>query len=175
MTPVDQTIFEDHHGNCYAACIASLLDRAAEEVVAVHADAIRSRGTWIPCAWPHDGLVHDKGSGIQLAQQYRTKGVRMLPEHAQFPNDRGNGLEAGIQEMLDRMKSGRWKVLRTCTGWLEEFRMYHRKDGKIVKKRDDLISASRYGLMCLRYARTEEVRRMTDLRDQGYDPLGVLQ
>ncbi len=32
MTPVDQTIFEDHHGNCYAACIASLLDLPLDKV-----------------------------------------------------------------------------------------------------------------------------------------------
>lgn len=147
--------------------------RQAEQVVAMHADAIRSRGTWIPCAWPHDGLVHDKGSGIQLAQQYAQKGVRMIPEHAQFPNG-SNGLEAGIQEMLDRMKSGRWKVLPSCRLWLEEFRMYHRKDGKIVKMRDDLISASRYALMDLRYARTEEPRGYSRPLAE-YDPLEALQ
>lgn len=147
--------------------------RQSEQPVAMHADAIRTRGTWIPCAWPHDGLVHDKGSGIQLAQQYAQKGVRMIPEHAQFPNG-SNGLEAGIQEMLDRMKSGRWKVLPSCRLWLEEFRMYHRKDGKIVKMRDDLISASRYALMDLRYARTEEPRGYSRPLAE-YDPLGALQ
>ena len=37
--------------------------------------------------------------------------------------------------------------------WFEEFRTYHRKDGLIVKLRDDLMSASRIGVMMLRYAR----------------------
>jgi hypothetical protein len=36
--------------------------------------------------------------------------------------------------------------------WFEEFRLYHRKDGKVVKIGDDLISATRYGVMMLRYA-----------------------
>jgi hypothetical protein len=50
------------------------------------------------------------------------------------------------------MQTGRWKVFRTCTSWLEEFRLYHRKDGKVVKERDDTISASRYALMMKRFA-----------------------
>ncbi len=33
--------------------------------------------------------------------------------------------------------------------------MYHRKEGKVVKERDDVISASRYALMMLRFAMTE--------------------
>jgi hypothetical protein len=55
--------------------------------------------------------------------------------------------------MLQRMQTGRWKVFSICTEWFEEFRLYHRKDGRIVKERDDLISASRYALMMKRYAR----------------------
>ena len=54
--------------------------------------------------------------------------------------------------MLQRMQTGRWKVFSTCQAWMEEFRLYHRSDGKIVKERDDVISASRYALMMKRYA-----------------------
>lgn len=148
--------------------------REREQLVALHAEAIRAKGQWIPMAWPHDGLIHDKGSGIQLAHQYAAKGVRMIPEHAQF-QDGSTGIEAGVQAMLDRMKTGRWKVFSSCKLWLEEFRMYHRKDGKIVKLRDDLLSASRYGLMDLRYARTEEPPMTRQRPVAEYDPLGALQ
>ena len=54
--------------------------------------------------------------------------------------------------MLDRMKTGRLKVAAHLSDWWEEFRMYHRQDGKVVKERDDLLSATRYALMALRYA-----------------------
>ena len=37
----------------------------------------------------------------------------------------------------------------------EEFRLYHRKDGKVVKEGDDLMCATRYGLMMLRHANTK--------------------
>lgn len=138
--------------------------RQREAVPAITSAAVRSWGDWIPTAWPHDGLQHDKGSGEQLAAQYRSHKLNMLADratHPPAPGDKegsgGNGVEAGVQDMLERMLTGRWKVFSTCTQWLEERRMYHRKDGKIVKERDDLISSSRYGLMMLRHAITKPV------------------
>lgn len=141
-----------------ADCIYVCKEYAAREATpVVHAAAIKPWGDWIPCAWPHDGLQHDKGSGEQLAEQYRGQGLKMLHEKATFP-DGGNGVEAGVMEMLDRMQTGRWKVFETCGGWLGEFRLYHRKDGLIVKLKDDRISASRYGMMMLRHAITQPSR-----------------
>ena len=66
-------------------------------------------------------------------------------------------VEAGIADMLDRMLTGRLKVAKHLTEWFEEFRLYHRKDGKIVKEYDDLLSATRYLIMMLRYAMTKPV------------------
>jgi phage terminase large subunit-like protein len=127
--------------------------RARNVTPLIVAGAIKPRGPWIPLAWPHDGLQHDKGSGEQLAQQYRDQGLKMLPEKATFADDRGYGLEAGVMEMLDRMQTGRLKVAAHLTEWWEEFRLYHRKDGLIVKEGDDLMSATRVGLMMLRHAK----------------------
>jgi hypothetical protein len=42
-------------------------------------------------------------------------------------------------------------VFSTLNDWWEEFRMYHRKDGLIVKVRDDLMSATRYAMMMRRF------------------------
>jgi phage terminase large subunit-like protein len=128
--------------------------RKREATPVIHAAGVKPWGEWIPCAWPHDGLQHDKGSGDQLAKLYADQGLNMLPERATW-EDGGNGVEAGVAEMLDRMQTGRWKVFSTCKEWLEERRLYHRKDGKIVKERDDVLSASRYALMMLRYAETK--------------------
>ena len=61
--------------------------------------------------------------------------------------------------MLDRMQTGRLKVFSHLHDWFEEFRLYHRKDGKVVKEHDDLMSATRYALMMLRYSMTEPTRR----------------
>lgn len=124
--------------------------RVREATPLIHAAALKEWGnlTW---AWPHDGLQHDKGSGEQLAEQYRKHGLTLTVERATF-QDGSNGVEAGVMDMLDRMETGRLKVFRHLSEWLEEFRLYHREDGKIVKERDDLLSATRYALMMLRFA-----------------------
>ena len=70
------------------------------------------------------------------------------------------GVEAGLMEMLGRMQTGRFKVFAHLNDWFEEFRLYHRKDGKVVKEFDDLMSATRYALMMLRYANTEPIKRV---------------
>lgn len=129
--------------------------RQKEASVVVHAASIRARGDWIPVAWPHDGLQHDKGSGQQLAKLYKDQGVAMLSERATF-EDGGNGLEAGIAEMLGRMQTQRLKVFAHLDDWFEEFRLYHRKDGLIVKLTDDLMSATRYAMMMRRRAKTQD-------------------
>jgi phage terminase large subunit-like protein len=123
----------------------------------MHAAALKPWGTWLPWAWPHDGLQHSKDSGKPLAEQYRREGLNLLLEHARYPDNAdgtpGNsGVEAGLMEMLDRMQSSRLKVFRHLVGWFEEFRLYHRKNGQVVKISDDLMSATRYALMCLRFA-----------------------
>jgi phage terminase large subunit-like protein len=125
--------------------------RQSQSTPIIHAAAIRPWGEFFPWAWPHDGLQHDKGSGEQLKEQYAQQKLNMHYERATF-EDGTNGVEAGVLDMLQRMETGRWKVFSTCRLWLEEFRLYHRKDGKIVKERDDLISASRYALMMKRFA-----------------------
>lgn len=136
--------------------------RQSQATPIIHAASIRPWGDWIPISWPHDGLQHDKGSGEQLATQYRAQGLRMLPNRATFV-DGTHGVEAGVSDMLQRMQTGRWKVFNTCRAWIEEFRIYHRDDGKIVKERDDLISASRYALMMKRSAAVQ------DFEDYDYD------
>lgn len=125
-----------------------------EQTPVVQSAAVKAWGEWLPVAWPHDGLQHDKGSGVALKEQYAAQGLNMLSEKATFP-DGSNGVEAGVMDMLDRMKTGRWKVFRTCDGWIQELRLYHRVDGLIVKERDDRICASRYAMMMLRHAVTK--------------------
>jgi hypothetical protein len=62
------------------------------------------------------------------------------------------GVEAGITEMFDRMQTGRLKVFGHLNQWFEEFNLYHRRDGLIVKEGDDLLSATRYAMMMKRSA-----------------------
>lgn len=130
--------------------------RRSEPGIAGHAMAVRGRGDWVPIAWPHDGLQRDKGgSGEQLKEQYKQQGLNMLKDRATF-DDGSNGVEAGLSEMLMRMQSMRLRVFAHLEDWFEEFRLYHRKDGMVVKINDDLMSATRYAMMMRRHAKTQE-------------------
>jgi hypothetical protein len=137
--------------------------RMKQATPVTHAAALKPWGLWLPWAWPHDGLQHDKTSGDTLSKSYRAHGLKTLAEHATHP-DGGYGLEAGVVEMLERMQTGRLKVFEHLADWFDEFRDYHRKDGLIVKERDDLMSATRIGLMMKRYARTEPVEMRRNVR-----------
>ena len=55
-------------------------------------------------------------------------------------------------DMLARMRTQRFKVFKHLLDWFSEFLLYHRKDGQVVKEFDDLMSATRYGIMMLRFA-----------------------
>lgn len=137
--------------------------RQKEQTPVLFAATVKPWGDWLPWAWPHDGLQHDKGSGQALRDQYEAQGLAMLKDkatHPPVPNEKGeliegsggNGVEAGVLDLLDRMQTGRFKVFSHLGDWFEEFRMYHRKDGKIVKLDDDLMSATRYANMMKRFA-----------------------
>lgn len=123
--------------------------RQKEQTPQMFALSLKEWPNWLPFAWPHDGLQHDKGSGDQLAALYRKAGLKMMSERATYP-DGSNGVEAGLQDMLQRMQLGKFKVFSHLAEWFEEFRMYHRKDGKVVKESDDLMAATRYAWMMKR-------------------------
>ena len=134
----------------------------SQEAVPIHASAIKARGNWIPVIWPMDGRQADKGSGKSLTEQYRNEGVSMTREHFTNPpqqgqkeNTGGISVEAGVQEMYTRFMTNRLKIFNNQSKLLEELRMYHRKDGKIVFKHDDVISATRYAVMSVRKARVK--------------------
>src|SRR5262249_4684290 len=125
----------------------------------LHAATLRAWGKELPWAWPRDGNRETlEGAGVALAQQYKQQGLYMLHEYAHYVEGTGQksvSVEAGLMDMLTRMQTGRFKVFKHLNDWWEEFRLYHRKDGKVVKEGDDLMSATRYAIMSLRFASTK--------------------
>ena len=132
--------------------------RLREATPLMHAATLKPWGDELPWAWPHDGN-NDTAAGPNLATQYRSQGLKMLPERATFM-DGSNGVEAGLMDMLDRMQTDRFKVFKHLADWFDECRLYHRKDGKVVKEHDDLMSATRYGTMMLRFAKPAKTIRV---------------
>jgi phage terminase large subunit-like protein len=131
--------------------------RLREQTPLQHVEAVRHwRLRW---AWPHDGRNQTlAGAGVPLMRQYQDAGLDMMHEKATF-EDGGMSVEAGVQEMHDRMRGGRWKVFKAQNDeWFEEYRLYYRKDGLLVKENDDALSASRYALMMRRHGQTDRGR-----------------
>jgi len=142
--------------------------RKSSETPVVHSAAIKERGDWVPVIWPHDGSQHDKGSGKPLSEIYRKQGVNMAHKHFENPTG-GISIEPGIMDMLQRMQTGRFKVFNYLGLWFEELRMYHRKDGKIVKAHDDLMSATRYASQALQFASLSRAKKRPRKAISDYD------
>lgn len=124
--------------------------RRKEATPLEHAATLRNWGEF-PWAWPADAYQRDKRTGQTLKDDYSRTGMNMMGVHATH-QDGGTGVEPGIMEILTRMQTGRFKVFSHLSEWFEEFRLYHRKDGLIVKEYDDLMDATRYAVMMLRHA-----------------------
>ncbi len=121
-----------------------------------HVTMMRAVAAAPPVSWPHDGTHREKSNGEELFKFYKARGTQpglnMRPTHATLPQG-GYSTEAGVMDMLARMRDGRLLVWDTCSRWFEEFSSYHRKNGLIVKLNDDLMSATRIGVIDIRYAK----------------------
>lgn len=112
--------------------------------------AVKSWAKDVPTSWPLDGLQTEKGSGKQQKEYYEEAGFNMLYERATW-EDGSNGVEAGLYEIRDLMRKGKFKVFAGLRDVFDEILQYHRDErGKIVKIRDDLLDAIRYAYMMRR-------------------------
>lgn len=133
--------------------------RQKNETAAYHAAWFNKSSKFIPVSWPHDGMNREKSGGKTLAQHYRDHGVNMLSKSARYPKGRGEIEEKGgpqpvepiVDEMLERMSTGRFKCFSTLPDFFEEKRSYHRSNGQIVAKRDDILKALFYAVMMKRF------------------------
>jgi hypothetical protein len=97
----------------------------------------------------------------------------MLPDHFSNPPTEGklngnNSIEAGLSIMLQRFETGRLQIFMSCIDTLEEMRLYHRKNGRVVPIKDDLISAMRYAALSVeRFG--EKMKNKTHYRKYGYE------
>jgi hypothetical protein len=118
---------------------------AAEHIRRIHS---MTQGLRIKLVYPHDGGTHDKGSGVQLIQQYKQAGANVAGSHV---TNYAGGLspEPSIQEISAAMQDGKITFNQSCQELFNELRIYHRdaKTGKPVDKNDDLVAALRYASM----------------------------
>ena len=135
-----------------------------EAVPAVHAQAIRARGTWIPGVIDPASRGRSQVDGTQLMQVYKDLGLKLWPAN--------NEVESGLQSMWQRMTTQNLKVFSHMTQWAKEFVLYRRDlKGRIVKDNDHLMDASRYVQNNLLRAKSiDQLRATTTYRSkQQYD------
>ena len=92
--------------------------RLRHETPLQHVQAVRSWG--LRWAWPHDGKNQTlAGAGASLMRQYADAGLDMMFEHATH-EDGGISVEAGVAELHDRMRGGRFRYSATTTTTLSK-------------------------------------------------------
>jgi hypothetical protein len=109
----------------------------------IHADAIKKRGTWIPGDVDPAARQRSPKDGEQLLELYTSLGLDLSPAN--------NAVEAGVNEVWQRMSTGRLRVFEHLHDFWQEFRIYRRNErGQIVKVHDHVMDALRYRVMNLR-------------------------
>ena len=120
------------------------------ELPAIHAEAIRARGAWMP------GVIDPRSDG-----RSQIDGQRLFEIYTRPVSEGGYGLNlskadnsvtAGIVEVWKLLVTGMLKVFASVQPFWEEIRMYRRKadegeTGKIVKKNDHFLDLCRYFVM----------------------------
>jgi hypothetical protein len=102
----------------------------------------------------------EKSGGNKIKEAYALHGVNMMVKSARYQKSRGEEHDKGgaqpqwpvIDEIRERMMTGRFKVFSHLHEWFEEKRSYHVKDDKIVSRKDDVLKATFYAVMMKRYA-----------------------
>lgn len=130
-------------------------EKTKNKSAAENSSIIKKKGEWIPVTYPHD-FNRDTGVGSKYREVYKAEGLRLTPTHAQ-DKDGSNRVESGLIEIRNRMQSGRFKVARHLSEWFKEFQTYrYGDDGKPIKENDDILDSTRYAVVMLRYAKSEE-------------------
>jgi hypothetical protein len=116
------------------------IHKRGEAEPSIHADAVRSRGIWIPGRIDPASRGRSQRDGTVLIDDYVNQGL--------FLDVAPNAVEAGILEVWRLLSTGQLKVFKSCSAWLEEFRLYRRdRKGRVVKQNDHLMDATRYAIL----------------------------
>jgi phage terminase large subunit-like protein len=104
---------------------------------AIHAEAIKARGKWIPGVIDPAARGRNQKDGSRLADDYVALGLNLT-----FAD---NTVESGLLSVWQRLSTGRLKVFKGLQNFLSEYRIYRRDEsGKIVKENDHLMDDCRY-------------------------------
>lgn len=137
-----------------------------EEEPVIHAKAIQARGAWMQGVIDPASRGRNQADGKKLYELYRNAGLNLYPAD--------NAVESGVYEVNERLATGRLKVFSTCKNWFAEQRIYRRdENGKIIKKMDHLMDATRYLVLSgIPYMKTQPVPKSSFGTSQVADVIG---
>lgn len=124
----------------------------AEDVPAVHAAAIKSRGSSIPLVLPHDANKSSSTSGETAYKLYR----ELLPDQVQYDTfynfrnpdgSKNNRREAGFDLMRVLFRENRVKFFSTCSDTVKQLKNYRVVNGNVQERNDDYVDSLRYALL----------------------------
>lgn len=111
----------------------------------VHAARIKAvAGDWMSGAIDPASKNRSQSDGQQLLVSYRKLGLRL--------REANNAVESGIQTVWSLLAAGKLKIFANCYNFLNEYILYRREKGNVVKENDHLMDALRYGIVEHRYA-----------------------
>lgn len=134
----------------------------SEKTAAQHAYSLKLMGCdWIPGVCDPAVNQGSQRDGEKLIDDYAKAGLYLRKgKYAK---------ELAVDNVLERIRTGRFKVFNTCCKFMEEWRGYSRDDkGKIMKGRDHLMNALEFAMLDgLPIAKT---KRQVEMRySQSYD------
>lgn len=118
------------------------------EVMAVIGEGINNRGRWIPIAW--------EKSAKDVADKLLERGCNTLPE---AEKETQAIREVTSRDIWERMRTGRFKVDKRLSEWLDEFNQFYREDAQVPNTSHPLMAATRHAVANLGYARRQAPRR----------------
>lgn len=129
-----------------------------ERTIPQHAYYLNMLGSdWIPIVCDPSARIGDTKDGRRALDEYSKAGINMTVA--------SYGKETAVDMVLERIRSGRFKVFASCTRFLDEWRSYGRdKYGKIQKGNDHLMNALEFvmtdGLQITKTKNQAEVSKM---------------
>ena len=128
----------------------------SEKTAAQHAASLMLMGcNWIPGICDPAVNQGSQRDGEKLIDDYAKAGLTLRKGRY--------AKELAVDNVLERIRTGRFKVFNTCRKFMEEWRGYSRDDkGKIMKGRDHLMNALEFAMLDgLSMART---KRQVEMR-----------
>ena len=106
----------------------------------IHAEAVKTRGVWIPGVIDSAAHGRSQEDGRQLFNIYYDLGLDI--------DNANKSVEAGLYQVWQLLSLNKLKVFASLVNWFAEFRLYRRdENGKIVKENDHLMDCTRYLVM----------------------------